>query len=352
MTLGIEFVLFIYKVFGRRVCSYLLRVVCFYYWLFALRARTASSDYIKTYRKYANKKKWKIHKINTFSHIYSFALSVLDKFAVWKGDYVRNDIKLSDRDLLKKLSEEPQGALFIGAHFGNMEIARAVGRENPNKVYNALVHTENAIKFNRCLSSLNGDSSLNMIEVKNFNVELSMQLKERISQGEWLFIVGDRTSVSITKKNRNGSPLGDRLCSLLRRFPPTYGKYASSRCKSKKLLVGTSPRLSSKGPAVTGGRVVTKNLSLDFLGKSAEFPFGPFLLGYLLEAPVYSFFCYKEGRELRVLFKNILPDQPCTSRNKMEYIESMAENYVKELEYVVCREPKQWFNFFKFWRDL
>ena len=55
---------------------------------------------------------------------------------------------------------------------------------------------------------------------------------------------------------RNGSLLGDRLCCLPRRFLPTYEKYASSLGKSKKLLVGTSPRLSSKGLAVTGGRVV------------------------------------------------------------------------------------------------
>ena len=45
---------------------------------------------------------------------------------------------------------------------------------------------------------------------------------------------------------RNCSPLGDRLCCLPRRFPPTYGKYASSRSSS-------APRLSSKGLAVTGG---------------------------------------------------------------------------------------------------
>ena len=60
------------------------------------------------------------------------------------------------------------------------------------------------------------------------------------------------------KKWCNGSLLGDRLCCLPRRFPPTYEKYASGLGKSKKLLVGTSPRLSSKGLAVTGGRVVTK----------------------------------------------------------------------------------------------
>ena len=35
--------------------------------------------------------------------------------------------------------------------------------------------------------------------------------------------------------------------------------------KSKKLLVGTSPRLSSKGLAVTGGRVVTNELAFSAL---------------------------------------------------------------------------------------
>ena len=61
-----------------------------------------------------------------------------------------------------------------------------------------------------------------------------------------------------SNKKGNCSPLGERLCCLPRRFRPTYGKYASSRGKANKLLVGTSPRLSSKGRAVTGERVVTK----------------------------------------------------------------------------------------------
>ena len=53
----------------------------------------------------------------------------------------------------------------------------------------------------------------------------------------------------------NGSSLGDRLCCLPRRFPLTYGKVRLPSVNRKSS--SSAPRLSSKGLAVTGERVVT-----------------------------------------------------------------------------------------------
>ena len=81
----------------------------------------------------------------------------------------------------------------------------------------------------------------------------------------------------------NCQPLGDRLCCLPRRFPPTYGKYASSRRfpptyekvrlrSVNRKSSSSAPRLSSKGLAVIGGRVVTLFLSLFFVGCVSKGP--------------------------------------------------------------------------------
>ena len=96
---------------------------------------------------------------------------------------------------------------------------------------NVLVFTQHAQSFNRALKDVNPKVDIDLIQVTDIDMGLTILLKERIEQGEFVVIVGDRTSV-------------------------------------------TQP-----------GQTIEQ----DFLGKPVSFALGPWILASVLECPVY--FC-------------------------------------------------------------
>lgn len=292
MILGIKTLLFVYNVLGRKIVGLCLSCVGFYYVLVSRSARKASADFRKRYYFFCQQKKINSIKFSTLSHVVAFANSLLDKLAVWQGDFKRSDISLSDLEHIDQLKEKPQGGVFISGHYGNIEIARALGRYSKKK-FTALVYTDGALKFNSCLQSVNKDSSLNIVAVQTFSPEVAIDLKERVDRGEWIFVMGDRSSV-------------------------------------------------------TGGG---RNTVAEVLGDSAYFPEGPFLLAYLLGSPIYSFFCYRERENFRVSIENITPEIPRSRENRQQFVTKTTELYAKNLTEKIIDDPRQWFNFFNFWNS-
>ncbi|MEC9281288.1 MAG: glycosyltransferase, partial [Bdellovibrionota bacterium] len=289
MVVGILFLFWVYRIFGRKVLNFFLSFVVFYYQFFARKARLSSKDFIRRYQNYCQENQLEAQKLSVFKHIYSFADSILDKLAVWQGLYDRSVIHQDDLNAFDALKEQKNGAVFISAHFGNIEMARALGRNNGSKDFVALVYNENAVKFNSSLSGINPESSLNMISVAGFNPAIAVDLRDRVDRGEWIFIMGDRRSVS-EAGNLNQA---------------------------------------------------------DLLGEEADFTEGPYLLSYLLACPVYSFFCYKENQKYRIHCKEITPKVERDRAHRREFIQTLTKNYASELNDVILQEPSQWFNFFK-----
>ncbi|TOM86367.1 hypothetical protein CGH67_30025, partial [Vibrio parahaemolyticus] len=65
---------------------------------------------------------------------------------------------------------------------------------------NALVFTQHAEQFNAVMKAVNPNSELNLIQVSSMGPDTAILLQQKIEQGEWVVIVGDRTSTS--KENR------------------------------------------------------------------------------------------------------------------------------------------------------
>ena len=134
--------------------------------------------------------------------------------------------------LWNKLTTAHKVVLLLGSHLGNLELFRALSQSYPELKINALVFTEHAPRFNAVLSAVNPDANLNVIEVNKIGPETAILLSQKIEEGEWIVIVGDRTSTT----------------------------------RSQKVIWA------------------------DFLGHKAPFPQGPFILAALLKAPVYLLF--------------------------------------------------------------
>ncbi len=290
--LGMQLLLFVYRVFGRKILSVILYPVVVYLYFSGGSSKRASYEYFQ-----------RVSKINQWSapvnfrtgikHFYSFAQSAFDKIDAWTGKITADDIIYSQEHPLLELEKKKQGAIFIGSHLGNLEVCRALGHGRYQTRINVLVFTHHAVEFNRVMKKINPNANIDLIQATEVSADLAILLKERIDNGEILVLAGDRTSVS------------------------------------------------------TQGRVVNS----DFLGEPAQFSQGSFILASIMDCPVYFLFCLKEGRKYRVIFEHVADSLKFARKTRQEELQNIVTKYAQRLEFYCLQYPFQWFNFFDFWQD-
>jgi predicted LPLAT superfamily acyltransferase len=141
---GLKLLFWIYKLLGRCVFLVILHPVILYYVLTARKARQSSKqylDYLSTYNGISKTAKFK----DIYSHFYSFGVYAVDKIATWVGDINKEDLTFHNIAILEELENSSQGAVFIGAHLGNLELFRAVGERSSSFKINAVVFQKNAV---------------------------------------------------------------------------------------------------------------------------------------------------------------------------------------------------------------
>jgi predicted LPLAT superfamily acyltransferase len=280
----------IYRVLGRPIVRLLLFPITIWFFITGATARRASRDYLnKVHRAGALAKPPMV--IDAFRHFYSFAETALDKVEAWTGRIASGRIDFPNQCELEQLAKSGRGALFITAHLGSIELARAVGTNAGWKKINAIVYTEHAQKFNSLLNKMHPQSALNVIHISSFGVDTAISLKEKIDAGEWVFIVGDRTPVS------------------------------------------------------SSGRVV----SADFLGSPAPFAIGPYMLAHLMACKVYLIFCVREKDRFHIYLELFADKIELPSRTRQAAIERWAARYAERLTHYALKTPFQWFNFYNYW---
>lgn len=85
-----------------------------------------------------------------------------------------------------------------------------------------------------------------------------------------------------------------------------------------------------------------------FLGKEANFPIGPFVLASTFRVPVSFVFAVKETTLHYHFFATKGNDYASLSKSVM--MDTVFTNYVKEMEIKARAYPRQWFNFYDFWK--
>ncbi len=290
---GIRFMIAIYRILGRPVFSLFLYPVMAYFFLVARGARGASMDYLN--RLYVVAPECfggrRPGVALSFLHFLSFGQALLDKFASWMGHVPLADINVRYGSALDELVARRQGAVFLGSHLGNIEMCRALASLNYSVRINALMLTDNAKKINHFMHTLNPQSEVNLIQVSQFGPDTAILLKEKIDKGEFVVIVGDRTSA--TQPGR-------------------------SRC-------------------------------VDFLGKQAPFPEGVFVLASLLDCPVYLLFCIKEKKKYNVYLEYFSGSLKLPRAMRQQRLQEIIARYADRLGFYCRKAPLQWFNFFDFW---
>ena len=121
----------------------------------------------------------------------AFADSLLDKLDVWNGKLRLEQIEINDPAQLRSQLRGERGQMLVGAHLGNLEVCRALAEIGEQVTMNVLVHTKHAERFNRLLGEA-GATHLRLIQVSELDPATMLLLSQRLDDGEWLAIAGDR----------------------------------------------------------------------------------------------------------------------------------------------------------------
>ncbi|MGZ8213923.1 MAG: LpxL/LpxP family acyltransferase, partial [Methylosarcina sp.] len=263
-----------------------------YYWLVNGTGRRASLSYLRKVAAFLPENSIQTGLFGSYLHFISFAHALIDKLAAWSGAITPQDVDYHGLQLIQKHLDERQGFLILGSHLGNLEISRVIAYVGRKARVNVLVHTRHAEKFNTLLNRYGEAGQTSLLQVTEINAATALLLQDKIEAGEIVVIAADRI--------------------------PVKGLH----------------------------RVAWA----DFLGRSAPFPQGPYILASLLKCPVYILFCLKQ-RERHAIFFEYFSDPLILPRKQREaMINQCVERFAERLQAYCLKEPLQWFNFYDFWR--
>ena len=287
-----RFMFGLYTLGGRFIFLIILYPVVSYYFLTNKQARSASKEFLQQVEAYSSGKAIKASFVQSYRHFLQFAESMVDKLSAWNNKLNIEDVVIHGREGIVEQLERQEGGMILGSHLGNVEVCRALATINKHAKLNILVHTKHAQNFNRLLKDVSNNETVELIQVTDVGPSLAITLDERISRGEFIFIVGDRIPVN------NG-----------------------------------------------------RTLKATFLGKQADFAQGPFILAALMKCPVYTLFCIKQKGVYQLYFEHFSDRIKLPRKSREAALSEYIQEFANRLEKYSLLAPLQWFNFYHYWQN-
>lgn len=285
---GMRLLFWISRVFGRWPFRLVLYPVLVWYVLSKPTPRHASQQYLKQVRQMVSVRS---DMLGVVHHFAAFAETILDKMLLWSGHFDAASVSYQGVAQMRALIDSKRGAILMCSHLGNLELCRALSRHRSGLRLTVLVHTKHAKAFNQMLATLDPDSQLNLMQVTDMNAATAILLAEKVAQGEFIVIAGDRV------------------------------------------------------PVAPHPRVAMAN----FLGAPAPFPVGAYILASVLQCPVYLLFSLRCNGRPEVHFELLRESVKLPRKDRDGALTELAAAYAARLEYHTLRAPLQWFNFYDFW---
>ncbi|MFC7297336.1 acyltransferase [Herminiimonas aquatilis] len=289
---GMRLLFWIYRLFGRWPFRFVLYPVLLWYVLTQPLPRRASLDYLRRVQCFGDGKvDISTGMSGVRKHFASFAETILDKMLLWGGLFKAEHIEYFGSQPIDSLIAEKRGALLICSHFGNLELCRVLSRQHNKMRLTILVHTKHARAFNQMLAALDPQSQLNLMQVTEMTPATAMLLAEKIEQGEFVVIAGDRVPVA------------------------------------------PNPRIAIA----------------NFMGAPAAFPVGPYVLASVLQCPTFLLFPLQQGKRVELHFELLRETIRLPRKGRDEALQPLVADYAARLQHYCLRAPLQWFNFYDFW---
>jgi predicted LPLAT superfamily acyltransferase len=223
-----------------------------------------------------------------FRHFLSFGRALVDRTAILAGDRKHFSFTFEGENHMRDALAEGRGVLLLTAHVGNWEAAGAL------------------------LSRL--DVPINVTGFDNESAEIRSLLNQSSrAKFRLLPLTGSPTDVI-------------PLVAALRR-----GEVVA--------MMGDRPYGSP-------------STDISFLGGTASFPVGGYVMAAIAGAPLVHVFSLSEPRG-HYHFFGFPPQHPKMPPHAQRdaYLRDCAARFSSDLETILKRDPLQWYNFFPFWRQ-
>ncbi len=293
---GIALLTMLFRFGGLPLMRLVLLPVAGYYLLTHAVARRASLAYLARQRRHRARLGQRMVRggwIGAFRHIYSFAVSLAEKYAAWHTPSGRFRLEFEDDTVARALLDGPGGALLLVSHLGNFDVAIAHGALETARHYHILMDQQGTGRFNRQRLRSLPSGGLTFHDVDEIGPDLAITLREAVRGGAIVVIAADR--------------------------------------------LGDNP---------------TASVPVRLLGETARLPTGPWVVAHLLRCPVFALFTCRERDHHRMLPHFVTRQVQLGDRRARDaQIARHAQCYAGLLESVMLRFPLQWYNFYPYWDE-
>jgi len=283
------------RVLGRWPFRVVLFPVLLWYVIAKPWARAASKDFLRRMAKLdrtTDNAGIDAGAMSVLRHFASFGECILDKLLLWCGLFDTGTVEIYGVEQIAGQIARQRGGLIICCHLGNLELCRVMSKRQPGLKLTVLLHTKHATRFNELLAQVNPDSQLNIMQVTELTPATAALLQDKIDQGEFVAIAGDR------------------------------------------IPVAPEPRVAR----------------VPFLGAMAPFPVGPYVMASLFRCPVYLLFSLSTHRGWEIHFESFRESIRLPRKDRTAALAALAGAYAARLESYCRQAPLQWFNFYDFWQ--
>ena len=218
----------------------------------------------------------------TRTNFFYFGQTLIDRvaFLIGKGD--RYTYTFKNEQNLVDMKNAGKGGILLSGHIGNWETAGNLLESRITPKINVLMYDGEAKKIKKYMDTSTGGSKFNVIPIKD-DISHVIKVHKALSNNEFIAINADR------------------------------------------YMEGS------------------KFTEIEFLGKKAKFPIGPFIIASKFRAPVTFVFNVKEKKYHYKLSSTL----PITEKMTPEEI---ARLFVAEFEKKVIQYPEQWYNYYNFYK--
>lgn len=227
---------------------------------------------------------------SVWRHVCTFAFCALDRFYFVRGESERFEVDRSAVQPLWDYHQAGGAGILLGAHFGSFEAMRAKARDDDARV-SVVMDNTHARMLRQFLDAANAEDRLSILEVGDGAIDLVLKARDCVEEGRLVVILADR--------------------------------------------VGEGQRF----------------IEAEFLGSTARFPLGPFLMASKMACPVYAVFgVYEGGNRYRMVCEKLFERLEFPRARRQEAMQEAVQAYAAVLEEQCRAAPYCWFNFFDFWQ--
>jgi predicted LPLAT superfamily acyltransferase len=224
-------------------------------------------------------------------HLHCFAVTMADRIYLLAQGEQGFDIEVNGLEPLQQCIAQGRGVLLVGSHQGSFEVLRALSARRPDVPLRVLLDKQKTPAITELLEALAPEVGEAVIDVSQGGAAITLAAAETCREGGMVALLADR----------------GRAHEALRR--------------------------------------------VDFLGKPAPFPVGPWLLAHTLQVPVVLCFgMYRGGRRYALSFELFAERVDIARENRHQALDGILRRYAQRLEHYAHLEPYNWFNFYDFWQ--